>query len=83
MITEAILNIFIGLINFVLDLIPVIDLTGIMGGIEYFLEILNFAAYFVPVGTIYAILSVIILEESVKITISIGKLILKVIPFIG
>lgn len=83
MITDAILNVLMGIINFVLDLLPVIDLTGVMGGIEWFITFLDIAAFFVPIGTIYAIICIIVLEESVKIAISIGRLILKLIPFIG
>lgn len=83
MIVEAILNLFISLAMFILDLLPAFDLTGVMGGIDAFMVILDLAAYFVPINTIAAILGVILLEESIKIAISIGKLILKLIPLVG
>lgn len=83
MITDAILNILMGIINFILDLLPVIDLTGVMGGVEWFITFLDIAAFFVPIETIYAIIVIIIMEESVKIAISVARLILKLIPFIG
>lgn len=83
MITDAILNILMGIINFILDLLPVIDLTGVMGGVEWFITFLDIAAFFVPIETIYAIIVIIMMEESVKIAISVARLILKLIPFIG
>lgn len=83
MIVEAIIKLFINLALFVLNLLPTFDLTGVMGGIDAFMTILDLAAYFVPINTIAVILGVILLEESIKISISIGKLILKLLPFIG
>lgn len=83
MIVEAVLKLFINLAMFILDLLPVFDLTGVMGGIDAFMTILDLAAYFLPMNTVTAILGIILLEESIKIAISIGKLILKLIPFVG
>lgn len=83
MIVEAILKLFINLAIFILDLLPVFDLTGVMGGIDAFMSILDLAAYFLPMNTVTTILGIILLEESIKIAISIGKLILKLIPFVG
>lgn len=83
MILEAILKLFINLAIFILDLLPVFDLSGTMGAFQSFLGFLDIAAFFIPLHTVIVIIGIIMAEESVKIAISIGRLILKLIPFIG
>lgn len=83
MIVESVLKLFINIAISILDLFPALDLSGVMGGIESFMTVLDLAAFFLPVGTITTILGIILFEESLKIAISVGRLILKLIPFMG
>jgi len=83
MITETIIGIFISFASILIDGLPSVDIGQTFQTFDIFLDYVDVAAYFVPVNTVTAILRVIIAEELFKIGISIVKLILKFIPFMG
>lgn len=65
------------------DYLPSFDLSTTAQMFDTFFEYVDIAAYFVPMDTITTILKIVIAEELFKITLSIIKLILSFIPFIG
>lgn len=83
MITETILGIFLSFASILIDNLPSIDVGQTFQTFDVFLDYVDMAAYFVPVNTITAILRVLIAEELMKIGLSLVKLILKFIPFMG
>lgn len=83
MITEAILNVFFNLIYKLLDLIPLMNFEFSVGSIDAFMTALDMSAYFLPMGTILALIGILIVEELLKIYLSLIKLVLKFIPFMG
>lgn len=83
MITETILGIFISFASILIDGLPSIDIGQTVQTFDIFLDYVDMAAYFIPVDTITAILRVLIAEELFKIGLSLVKLILKFIPFMG
>lgn len=83
MIVEAILNMFLSFAAILIDGLPSIDLGQTFQTFDIFLDYVDMAAYFVPMGTITAILRVLIAEELFKIGLSLVKLILNFIPFMG
>lgn len=83
MIFEAILGIFSSFAFVLIDNLPSVDVGQTFHSFDVFLDYVDMAAYFVPVNTITAILRVIIAEEIMKIGLSLIKLILKFIPFMG
>ncbi len=83
MITETILGIFISFASILIDGLPSIDIGHTFQTFDIFLDYVDMAAYFVPIDTITAILRVLIAEELFKIGLSLVKLILNFIPFMG
>lgn len=83
MIVEAILNLFLSFASILIDNLPNIDIGQTVQTFDIFLDYVDMAAYFVPMDTIISILSVLIAEELFKIGLSIVKLILNFIPFMG
>lgn len=83
MIVEAILNLFLSFASILIDGLPTIDMGQTIQTFDTFFEYVDMAAYFVPMNTITGILSVLIAEELFKIGLSIVKLILNFIPFMG
>lgn len=83
MITETILGIFLSFASILIDNLPSIDVGQTFQTFDVFLDYVDMAAYFVPINTITAILRVLIAEELMKIGLSLVKLILKFIPFMG
>ena len=83
MIVEAILNMFLSFASILIDGLPNIDFGQTFQTFDIFLDYVDMAAYFVPINTVTAILRVLIAEELFKIGLSLIKLILNFIPFMG
>ena len=69
--------------NQFIDWLPVVDYEVTYDMLVGFGEFLNMACYFVPVDTIKFIVTVLIMEEGLRIVVAIIKFILKFIPFMG
>ncbi len=67
----------------ILDYLPGFDLSTSLQIYDTFLEYVDMAAYFIPMGTVMTILKIVIAEEMFKIVLSLIKLILSFIPFMG
>lgn len=83
LIVEAILNMFLSFASILIDGLPNIDFGQTFQTFDIFLDYVDMAAYFVPINTVTAILRVLIAEELFKIGLSLIKLILNFIPFMG
>lgn len=81
MIVELILDNLFGVLNFILDKLPVMDWELPAGQFEVFLSYLDMAAYFVPVYYIGQILIIILSIELVKIAFAFVRMIWSILPF--
>lgn len=79
MLIEMIINNFLSLI----DYLPTLDISTTIQMYETFFEYVDMAAYFIPMNDVKAILEILILEELFKIVLSVIKLVLSFIPFMG
>lgn len=83
MLIENICDIFFNFFFGFLNEIPVMQWEVSFSSIDPFITFLDFAAYFLPMKTVIAMLGIIIAEENIKIGISMFKLIWKFIPIVG
>lgn len=83
MLIETLCDIFFNFFFGWLSEIPVMQWEVSFSSIEPFMNFLNFAAYFLPMKTVITMLGIIIMEENMKIGISMLKLIWKFIPIVG
>lgn len=59
MIIELIVNIALSFFDVVIFLLPDFDFTGLQEAISYFFDVLSKVCYFLPMGTVGAIASII------------------------
>lgn len=78
-----IIDSIIGFFMRILDYLPGFDLSTSLQIYDTFFEYVDMAAYFIPMDTVMSILHIIIAEEMFKIVLSLIKLILSFVPFMG
>lgn len=78
-----IIEMFIDSILSLFDYLPTLDISTTVQIFETFFEYVDMAAYFIPMRDVKTILEILILEELFKIVLSVIKLILSFIPFMG
>lgn len=83
MIIERVCDMFFGFFFGWLSSIPLLQWDIHFSMLEPFFSFLDFVAYFLPMNTVVMILAFIIVEENIKIAISMLKLIWRFIPIIG
>lgn len=81
MITESILNVFFGLVNLLLGILPDVSWTVKADMFTKFFEIIRVVCYFLPMGTVVAILLLIVSINVFKIFIALLRAIIELIPF--
>ena len=82
MITEAILNVFFAVLSGFFTLLPKISWNVEPDSFSTVFEVIRFAGYLLPMGTVYIILSAIISFTIFRITISLIKTIWGLLPFV-
>lgn len=82
MIVELLFGLILGLVDLILSLIPSINLNFSMPDTTFFREMLGFADYFFPVGTMISCIGVIIAVQNIGFILKIFNYIWKKIPFI-
>ena len=60
-----------------------IDFVVPIDAVDMIMTYLDFAAYFVPIGTIAVLFGFMIAKEATKIFIAFLKLVIKFVPFMG
>lgn len=81
MVIDAILNLFLNMALFFIDMLPTVEFEVASQITDSFITYLCMASYFVPLDTIIFILGIQLSIEVLKITISAVKLILQFVPF--
>lgn len=82
MITEAILDVFLGVLDFVCGFIPFFDISIDTTSFDLFFDIIKSVAFFLPMGTVYTIFNIIIAIMTFRIVVSIIKTIWQLIPIL-
>ena len=80
MIGEFLLNIIFGIVSGFLSLLPPIDVSVDSSVFEYFLDIVRVASYMLPMGTVSAILSLIVALTIFRIVIAFIKAVWDLLP---
>lgn len=84
MILEMLIKLIFGVVNLLLALLPEIKLPESFGSyISDSVYLLSFASYFLPIPTILACISVIVIVDNVKLFVSIFNWIISKIPTIS
>lgn len=81
MISEFLLNVVFGISHGALSLLPDISLDVNSSAFEYFLAIVRSACYLLPMGTVRAIISTIVLLSIFRIVIATVKTVWDLLPF--
>lgn len=81
MISEFFLNIIFGIVSGFFNLMPDITWSVETTAFEYFLDILRFAGYMFPWGTVTAICSIIIALSIFRIVVAFIRTIWALLPF--
>lgn len=81
MVIDAILNVFLNICIFFIDLLPTVEFETASIITDNFVTYLGMASYFVPLDTIILIFGIKVAMEVFKITLATVKLILEFIPF--
>jgi hypothetical protein len=82
MITEAILNVFYGFANVIINLLPTFDISAI-GGFTAIITSIVAVSAFMPVGAFVTALGVYVAFHSIKFTISLVNFVLRKVPTIS
>lgn len=82
MISEFFLNIIFKLVTGFLNLLPDINFTVESSAFEYFLGIVQVAAYMLPMGTVMMIIDLIIILTLLRIVIAVIKSIWDLLPLV-
>ena len=82
MISEFFLNIIFKLVTGFLNLLPDINFTVESSAFEYFLGIVQVAAYLLPMGTVMMIIDLIIIFTLLRIVIAVIKSIWDLLPLV-
>ncbi len=82
MISEFFLNIIFKLVTGFLNLLPDINFTVESSAFEYFLGIVQVAAYMLPMGTVMMIIDLIIIFTLLRIVIAVIKSIWDLLPLV-
>lgn len=82
MIVEFLCDIALGFFDLILSVLPGIKLTGLEAAITYFFDILEGVCYFLPMGTVSAIFSIVYALFIMRLLISTLKTIWSIIPIL-
>ena len=82
MLSEFFLNIVFGIVSGFFDLMPDITWSVETTAFQYFMDILKFAGYMFPWGTVVAIASIIIGISIFRIVIAAIKSLWGILPFV-
>lgn len=81
MILELLINLFFGLVNMLLNLIPDITLpSGFINGFSSVRDLMEYASYLIPIGVFVSCLSVFFILHNITMIISIFNWIIRKIP---
>ena len=82
MITEAILTLVLDVVHSILDIVPDIDLQTLgnvaASGVQY----LEAAFYILPMGTVFTIISLLVVLQGFRIAVSVIKTIWALLPLV-
>lgn len=82
MVFQAIFDVFFGVANTILTLLPSISWNVNDGAIDSFFDILGSVCYLLPMGTVVSVIGVIVLLNIFKIIISLLKTLWDIIPIL-
>ena len=80
MITQAIFNMFFGMLSVLLGFLPDVEWVVNADMFTKFFEIIKVACYLLPMGTVVKILALIIAINTFKIFVALLRLITQLIP---
>lgn len=81
MIVESLFNTFFGILEVFLSFLPDISWNINSSFFTVFFDVLNVAVYFLPIRTIVSIFAIIFVIQGFKISVSILKTVISIIPF--
>lgn len=81
MITEGVMNVFFSMLSGLFTLLPDISWDVNQGVFTSFLEVIRFACYLLPMGTVVAILGLIVSFTMFRVIVSLIKTIWGLLPF--